>query len=971
MTAERWQKVREVLHEALQLPPEQRPAFVDRTCSADHDLRQEVELLLAANEQAPSSFLQSPLAARVTLAQGTRVDEYEIEALVGSGGMGEVYRARDLRLGKEVAIKVLPASLSADGDRLRRFEHEARTAAALDHPNILAVYRLGTYQGAPYLVSELLQGETLRERLQGGALPVRKAMDCGVQVARGLAAAHHKGIIHRDLKPENLFLIEDGRVKILDFGLAKLRRTVSPDPSPQRPSSGEVGPQGGGEGLIAHDVPKASIDPEQIARPGAIMGTVGYMSPEQTRGRPVDPRTDIFAFGAILYEMLTGDRAFQGSSAAETMSAVLSQDPPSLSQIAPSIPPALDRLVRRCLEKKPEHRFQTAMDLGFALEALTDTPGARQPAATLRPQRLGRRAARWVAAATVLLVAGIALYRWRAARAPARPEWLQLTDFADSATSPALSPDGRMLTFLRSEDTFFGSGQIYVKLLPNGEPVELTHDDQIKMGPVFSPDGSRITYGTVEHWDTWIVPVLGGEPRRMLRNASGLTWIDSGDLLFSEIKGAGVHMAIVRATESRANERDVYVPPRERGMAHRSYLSPDGKWVLVVEMDNAIWLPCRLVPLDGRGAGKLVGPTGARCTSAAWSPDGRAMYFSSEAGGRFHIWRQPFPKGTLQQLTSGPTDEEGIAMAPDGRPLVTSIGIELSTLWIHDRQGERQVSSEGYASDPLLSADGRTLYYVLSPSGGSAHSTNGELRAADVATARSERVLPGFSVSSYDVSRDSKSVVFTALGVDRKEHIWLAALDRRFPPRQISSGTQESSPVFSPTGDVFFRASEGAFNFVYRMNQDGSGRQKVSSEPILDVDSVSPDGQWLVVFPVLHAGGTPFGELAYPLRGGSPVAVCSGFCGVAWAPDGKSIYLRFERGGSMGGLTGGETVVVPLRPGRVFPPLPVAGLKSASEAASLPGAKIVEEYISPGPDPSVYAFARRTVHRNLYRIPLP
>jgi eukaryotic-like serine/threonine-protein kinase len=385
-------------------------------------------------------------------------------------------------------------------------------------------------------------------------------------------------------------------------------------------------------------------------------------------------------------------------------------------------------------------------------------------------------------------------------------------------------------------------GQIYVKLLPDGEPVELTHDDRIKMGPVFSSDGSRIAYGTVEPWDTWIVPVLGGEPRLMLRNASGLTWIDNGELLFSEIKGAGVHMAIVTATESRANERDVYVPPRERGMAHRSYPSPDGKWVLLVEMNNGTWLPCRLVPFDGSGAGKPVGPPGARCTSAAWSSNGHEMYFSSEGGGRFHIWRQPFPDGTPQQLTSGPTDEEGIAMAPDGRSFVTSVGMEQSTVWIHDGHGERQVSSEGYASDPLLSADGGTVYYVLRRSGGSVAVTNGELWAADVATARSERVLPGFSISSYDVSRDNKSLVFAALGVDRKEHIWLAALDRRFPPRQISSGTQESSPVFSPTGDVFFRASEGAFNFVYRMNQDGTGRQKVLSDPILDVDSVSPDG---------------------------------------------------------------------------------------------------------------------------------
>ncbi len=969
MTAERWQKIREVLYQALQLPPEQRPAFIDRACSPDDSLRREVESLLASSEEARSSFLEPTPAPLVTLAKGTRVDEYEIEALVGSGGMGEVYRARDLRLGKDVAIKVLPASVSMDPDRLRRFEQEARAAAALDHPNILAVYRLGTHQGAPYMVSELLAGETLRERLKGGTLPMRQAIDCGVPVARGLAAAHQKGIVHRDLKPENLFLLADGRVKILDFGLAKLSQPVFPGPAPQ----GGASPAGPSEGLGGHDGPTASIDPEQLTRPGMIMGTVGYMSPEQVRGQATDARSDIFALGAILYEMLSGKRAFQGPTAADTISAVLNHEPPSLSQVVTGIPPALERVVHRCLEKKAEQRFQTAQDVGLALEAPTDVPVPSHLAATVRRQRLGRRAAMWVATATVLLAAGIVIYRWGAARMPARTEWVQLTNFADSATSPALSPDGRMLTFLRSEGTFFGSGQIYVKLLPDGEPVGVTHDDRLKMGPVFSPDGSRITYATVEPWDTWAVPVLGGEPRLMLRNASGLTWIDSGHLLFSEITGPGVHMSIVTATESRSNERDVYVPPRERGMAHRSYLSPNGKWVLLVEMNNGIWLPCRLVPFDGRGAGNPVGPPGARCTSAAWSPDGREMYFSSDGGGRYHIWRQPFPDGTPQQLTSGPTDEEGIAIAPDGRSFVTSVGMEQSTVWIHDSGSERQVSVEGYASNPLLSADGRTVYYLLQPSGGSAYSTDGELWAADVAAARSERVLPGFSVSNFDVSRDGRSVVFAALGVDRKSHIWLAALDRLLPPRQISFGTEDSHPVFDPTGDVFFRASEGAFNFVYRMKQDGSGRQKILSQPILDLDSVSPDGQWLILWPVLHEGDTPFGQVAYPLRGGSPVAICSGFCAAAWAANGKFIYLHFSREHTMGaGLSGGEeTVVVPLRTGGGFPPLPVWGFKSTSEAAGLPGAKVIAEYISRGPEPSVYAFARATVHRNLYRIPVP
>src|SRR5271168_2365145 len=284
----------------------------------------------------------------MALAAGTILGQCEIRSALGAGGMGEVYRAHDTRLDREVAIKVLPESLTSDPNRLRRFEQEARAAAALNHPNILAVHQMGTHEGAPYLVSELLEGETLREPIKRGRLSVRRAIDYGVQIARGLAAAHEKGIVHRDLKPENLFVTKDGRVKILDFGLAKLTQ-----------------PQPGSE--------NSAVTLTEGTEPGVVMGTVGYMSPEQVRGQTVDHRADIFSFGAILYEMLTGKRAFQRSTSAETMTAILNEDPPAISQIAQTTPPGLQRIVHRCLEKNPEQRFQSASDLGFALEALSES----------------------------------------------------------------------------------------------------------------------------------------------------------------------------------------------------------------------------------------------------------------------------------------------------------------------------------------------------------------------------------------------------------------------------------------------------------------------------------------------------------------------------------------------------------------------------------------------------------------------
>src|ERR1700675_1937509 len=283
----------------------------------------------------------------MALTSGTKLGPYEIVSPLGAGGMGEVYRSRDPRLKREVAIKVLPQAFSLDADRLRRFEQEALATAALNHPNILAVFDIGTSEGSPYVVSELLEGETLRDRLRGGSLALRKTLDYALQVAHGLAAAHDKGIVHRDLKPDNLFVTKDGRVKILDFGLAKL--TQPRDAS-------------GAEATMAEGT-----------EPGMVMGTVGYMSPEQVRGKMADHRSDIFAFGTILYEMVTGKQTFRKSTSAETMTAILNEDPPSISQVTAATPPGLQRVVHRCLEKNPEQRFQSASDIAFALEALADT----------------------------------------------------------------------------------------------------------------------------------------------------------------------------------------------------------------------------------------------------------------------------------------------------------------------------------------------------------------------------------------------------------------------------------------------------------------------------------------------------------------------------------------------------------------------------------------------------------------------
>lgn len=379
MTPERWQQVKNVFHQALELTPAERSSFLDRACSTDHSLRREVESLLSSDQEAHSAFLASDLTL-ATLTEGTRMGDYEVQSRLGSGGMGVVYRARDHRLGRQVAIKVLAPFFASDRVRLRRFEQEARAAAALNHPNILAVYHLGTYEDSPYLVSELLEGETLRDRVRRGPILLPEALDFAQQVARGLAAAHQKGIVHRDLKPENLFATRDGQVKILDFGLAK---QTHPEPTVQTKS--------------------ASLATEA----GAVMGTVGYMSPEQVRGQPADFRSDIFSFGAILHEMISGQRAFTGESSADVASAILKEDPPRLSKSVSGVPQALEGIVRCCLEKAPEQRFQSAEGLSAALRGVEVADAGGASVSRIWPAQRWR----WqlVTSAIVLVVVAVAV----------------------------------------------------------------------------------------------------------------------------------------------------------------------------------------------------------------------------------------------------------------------------------------------------------------------------------------------------------------------------------------------------------------------------------------------------------------------------------------------------------------------------------------------------------------------------------
>ena len=877
--------------------------------------------------------------------------------------MGVVYKAEDASLGRFVALKFLPDHLAKDPQVLKRFRKEARAASALNHPHICTIYEIGEQDDKVFIAMELMEGATLKHRMIGGPLRFEEVLEWGGEIGDALGAAHSKGIVHRDIKPANIFVTERGHVKILDFGLAKL--------TPARPDSD------------FSTLPTASQS-EPLTQAGAVMGTSAYMSPEQVRGEEMDSRTDLFSFGVVLYEMATGVVPFRGETHGVIAEAILNRTPVPPVRLNPDLSPKLEEIINKALEKDRKLRYQNAADLQTDLRRLArdssrdrlDASSSlleKQEAKERKPEKPKTgKAYFYVVGAVLVLMIVAAAFLFRSSSSgvvPPTKEWEQLTFFTDSAVYPALSLDGRMLAFIRGDNSFFTPGDVYVKLLPGGEPVQLTHDSKPKLAPSFSPDNSRISYGHGGTWDTWEVPVLGGDPQMLLPNASSLTWIEGGKrLLFSEIK-EGLHMVVVTTDEGRGNSRDVYVPAGKRSMAHHSYLSPDGRWVLIVEMDSrSEIIPCRIVPFDGSNEIRVVGLPNGACLSGAWSPDGKWIYLTAKTDD-FHIWRQRFPDGKPEQFTFGPTSQQGIAMAPDGKSIITSVGSEDRSVWLHDKDGDHPISSEGTTSLPRFSSDGHSLYFLRAIG----QTGSDELWIKDVNSGREEKILTEYPMQeysagrdvkqAYSVSRDGKEVVFSMKDQDGHTNLWIAPTSRRSSPVRIFSAAVEDLPFFLPDGDLIFRAIEGGSSYIYRMKPDGTGRRKITSERILDISAVSPDGRWVAAGSPNSDEEHPAGMKAIPVDGGISVPLCIDYCHVTWDAAGRYVYFFFMPNGS-------GSYALPVIQGVGLPKLPAGGARSQDFINAKTNIAITQT-VQSAVSPTVYAYTRENTRRNLYRIPLP
>ncbi len=795
----------------------------------------------------------------MNLTTGTKLGPYEIVSLLGAGGMGEVYRARDSRLKRDVAIKILPQALSLDADRLRRFEQEALATAALNHPNILAVFDIGTNEGSPYVVSELLEGETLRERLRSGAVAVRKTLDYALQIAHGLAAAHEKGIIHRDLKPENLFLTKDGRVKILDFGLAKLTQTESG----------------------AHtSLPTMTHATEA----GVVMGTAGYMSPEQVRGVALDARSDIFAFGAILYEMISGKRAFHRDTAADTMSAILKEDPADLSETNRNVSPALERIVQHCLEKNPEQRFHSASDIAFDLEHLTGVSGTSASVATMESARPRSRLRVLIAGSVGMALLMLGLGWWLGRRHGGAPqaEYKQITFRTGSMGNARFTPDGSIV-YSASWDG--GDDQLYLSRTDDPGARELGLKDaellSISKSGELAIRLNTVRYSGYARSGTLArLPLSGGTPREVLENVQDADWSANGD-----------SMAVVRYVPETSHWRLEYPIGKvlfdSIGWISDPKISPDGKWVAFADHENQGGDDegsVAVIGADGKEKEKKLSSGWESVEGILWSPAGDEIWFTSSDSGSALNPRAVNFSGRVRTITNVPGGvwledlRNGTALMVRHQERIGIRGLEPGG------KEERELGWFGWSLARDISPDGRKVLFEEEGNGGG----------------------PNYTVFLRDTDGSPPAKIGEGLaGAISPDGKWVITKPAKGGPLSlVPTGAGESRTLthdavdygavrFLPDGKHLLTSGieNGHGRRDYLIDLSNGDSKPITPEGVSGVH-LAPDGRSAAVL-------GPDGKWGiWPLEGGGihPIpGLDSKYYVAGWFPDGISIYVASSR----------------------------------------------------------------------------
>ncbi len=833
----------------------------------------------------------------MAVQSGARLGPYEVLSLLGAGGMGEVYRARDPRLAREVAIKVLPENSTTDPDRLRRFETEAKAVGALNHPNLLAVYDTGQHEGAPFVVFELLEGETLRERLSG-PLPPPKGLDYAIQIVRGLAAAHEKGIVHRDLKPENLFLTRDGRVKILDFGLAKLRPPLDP---------GEV------DALT----PTASV----LTDAGQVLGSAGYMSPEQVRGSPVDHRSDIFSFGSVLYEMLSGRRAFRGDTRAETMTAILKADPAPLAEVNGRVPLPFERIVRHCLEKRPEDRFQSARDLAFALEAVGDTGPTKPKAVPWRGHvaAVARKPQLAVVAVAGLLAASLLASWWLSPRpTPQIGGSTQLT-FTGGVAGPwpgrgwlgAIFTDGARIYF-----TDFskgpGLGPAYVSRA-GGEVVHIPSPVDSSQLIGLSPDGGRLL---LREWHTaletegalWVVPTSSGAPKRLADvMAQDAAWSPDGQSL---VYARGEELYLSRSNGAQA--RRLATTP---GRAHWIRWSPDGRHLRFTLTDPKDPYRRSLWELSADGADLHVLPfrwgeerPGECC--GEWSRDGRYFFFTAFHEKGAGLWMVDETGSVLRGRSWKPrrltSESFGAAIqSADGKELYAQKGRATVQALRYDPRS-RQLAAFPFpnARDFRFSRDGQWLAYV------DLRGTNGTLKRRRLDGSQPLELTDGsMELWSANWSPDGTQIAFAGQRPGQPWKAYLVSRDGGVPQEVLGGERNEVDLQWSPDGRSLmfgrpphFMAEAGLPKAIHIADLKTKQVSTLPHSEGLFAPRWSRDGRHVVAVPLDASKLVIFDFKTAEWRGLAGPGIGVGFDGACrprcynpqWSPDGRYVYVEGE-----------------------------------------------------------------------------